>query len=87
MGDRVSVQEPVQELLTLIEAAELLNVSPTYLNRLLDRGDLPYTTVGGHRRILLVDALAFKRLREAKRREALRDLTRMNQEFGLYERH
>jgi hypothetical protein len=31
--------------------------------------------------------LGYKQRRDARRREALRELTQMSQEFGLYDRH
>ncbi len=78
---------PIQKLLTTNEAADLLNVSRPYLIRLIDRGDLPHTRVGSHRRISFADLMSYKQIRDSMRRESLRELTRMNQEFGLYERH
>jgi len=78
---------PIQKLLTTNEAADLLNVSRPYLIRLIDRGDLPHTMVGSHRRISFADLMSYKQIRDSKRRETLSELTRMNQEFGLYERH
>lgn len=77
---------PIQKLLTTNEAADLLNVSRPYLIRLIDRGDLPHTMVGSHRRISFADLMSYKQIRDSKRRETLSELTRMNQEFGLYER-
>ena len=77
----------VQKLLTADTAAGLLNVSHPYLTRLLDRGDIPSTGSGSHRRVALADLVAYKQRRDTRRRDALRELTRMNQEFGLYEQH
>lgn len=78
---------PVQKLLTVDAAADLLNVSRPYLFRLLDRGDIPSTGSGDDRRIARADLLSYKQRRDTRRREALRELTQMSQEFGLYDRH
>lgn len=77
----------VQRLLAADAAADLLNVSRPYLLGLLARGDIPSTGSGVDQRVDLADLLAYKQRRDARRRDALRELTQMNQEFGLYEQH
>ncbi|HEX5503538.1 MAG TPA: excisionase family DNA-binding protein, partial [Thermomicrobiales bacterium] len=76
---------PVYRELTTQQAADLLNVSRQYLIRLLERGDLPFTRTGTHRRIRLDDVLRYKDARSARRREGLRRLTRLSEELGLYD--
>lgn len=48
------------ELLTTGEAAKLLNSSRQHVVDLCERGDLPYTTVGTHRRVKRSDVEAVK---------------------------
>ncbi|MFZ5443784.1 MAG: helix-turn-helix domain-containing protein [Myxococcota bacterium] len=84
-GDSVTVV-PVGKELTTQQAADLLNVSRQYLIRLLDEGRIAYTKTGKHRRLRIEDVLAFKERRDAERRNALRDLSQLTEEFGGYDR-
>jgi excisionase family DNA binding protein len=76
---------PVHHELTTQEAADFLNVSRTYLVRLLDRGDLPSHKVGRHRRVRFGELVAYKKRRMTERKEALRNLIHESEELALYE--
>jgi len=76
---------PLHRQMTTQEAAEILNVSRPYLIRLLDRGEMPFTKTGTHRRILFEDLMAYKQVRDANRRQGLARLTQLSQELGLYD--
>ena len=76
---------PVGGEVTTQEAADMLDVSHPFLIRLLDQGAVPFTGAGTHRRIRVDDLLAFRRRRDAERREALQELTRLSEELGLYD--
>ena len=60
---RPVVVAPQQHLVTPHEVAALLNVSRAELDRILERGDLPFRMIGRHRRIVLKDVLAYHRRR------------------------
>ncbi|MDB5073513.1 MAG: binding domain protein excisionase family [Candidatus Eremiobacteraeota bacterium] len=77
---------PVHHQLTTQEAADLLNMSRTYLVRLLDRGEIPSEKVGRHRRVAFGDVMTYKKRRMAERRDALVSLIQEGEETGLYER-
>ena len=64
------------------EAANLMNISRPYLNKLLDRGDIPHHKVGTHRRIRFEDLERFRGRREVERRKALEELAAQAQELG-----
>ena len=73
----------VQAELTTRQAAGLLQVSRTFLVRLLDEGRIPCRKVCSHRRVRTEDILAYRRDTESRRRDALDELTAQDQKLGL----
>lgn len=83
-GDAVSVM-PTHTTLTTQQAADLLGVSrPTFV-KLLEEGQIPYTTPSRHRRILLSDVLDYRQRQQGERRAGLDELARLSDEGGLYD--
>lgn len=72
--------------LTSQQAADLLNVSRPYLIQLLEQGEIPYRRVGTHRRIAFRDLITYEQQRDQERHDTLRELARMSQELGLYDK-
>jgi excisionase family DNA binding protein len=83
-GGAISVL-PADRMLTSQEAADFLNVSRTYLVRLLDEGKIPFERVGRHRRVSLADVMAFDVARRRERRQHLRNLIDLSEQYGLYD--
>ena len=72
-GQRI-VLTPQIESLTTQAAANLLGCSRPFLVGLLEQGALPYHTVGSHRRVMLKDALAYVKQRDAESQATVRRL-------------
>jgi excisionase family DNA binding protein len=74
---------PLHAELTTQEAANLLNVSRPFLNKLLDRGKLKFHKVGTHRRIKFSDLEDYRHEREEKRAADMQALAKQAQELGM----
>jgi excisionase family DNA binding protein len=74
---------PLHAELTTQEAANLLNISRPYLNKLLERAEIPHHKVGTHRRIKFVDLEAYRVSREERRNKSLSDLAKQAQKEGM----
>ena len=78
--------DPIEQDMTVEESASLLNVSPEFVVKLLDDGEIAYGKVGNERRISLASAIAYKQQRTVKRREILKELAQFSQEEELDQR-
>jgi excisionase family DNA binding protein len=77
---------PIEQNLTVEEAAILLNVSQAFTIKLLSEGAIQYVMVGAERRICLADLMTYKKQRTIKRREIMRELAQFSQEEELNEK-
>jgi excisionase family DNA binding protein len=74
---------PIHAQLTTQEAADLLNISRPHLIRLLEKGEIPFRTVGTHRRICFEDLVKFKEDFEERRRKNMEELAEQAQDLGM----
>ncbi|MEC4988869.1 MAG: helix-turn-helix domain-containing protein, partial [Oscillatoria sp. PMC 1068.18] len=81
-GKAVSLM-PIDSELTIEEAASLLNVSKSFLVKLLEEEAIFYSNTGVKKRIHLSDLIAYKKQRDTKRRELMIELAQFSQEEEL----
>lgn len=81
-GNAVTLM-PLHAMLTTQEAAEFLGVSRPFFVRMLERGELPFSMVGTHRRVKFTDLAAFKARFDSDSKAALDELAAQAQELGL----
>lgn len=83
-GKPVSIM-PVATELTTQAAAEFLNCSRPHLVKLLESGEIPFTKVGKHRRVLFEELVAYKNRVKAEQEQRLIDMMRKDEDLGLYD--
>lgn len=81
-GQAISVI-PQQTELSTKQAADFLNVSRPFVVKLIDEGKLPARKVNRHRRIRFADLVAFEKMSQTDRMEALAEMAREARELGL----
>ena len=74
---------PHEQVLSTQQAADLLGISRPTLVAILDRGEIPYTQPGRHRRVRLTDVLDYQQRQRHTRRWVLDSLTREADELGI----
>lgn len=70
---------------TPTEAAALLGVSRPQVRKFMDEGRLDFRMVGTHHRITVESLQNFRDLERARRRVAMEELSRLQNELGLME--
>jgi excisionase family DNA binding protein len=83
-GKAVSLTPAAQEMTTQ-EAARFLGVSRQFLVRLLDEGKIAFHRVGTHRRVALQDLISFRKARDRRRHDAVKQMARAAVKDGIYD--
>ena len=81
-GTGVSVV-PVTSELTTTQVATLLKVSRPHVVSLLENGKIPFHRVGTHRRVLAVDAVAYREQQRRAAEKALAEFHRIGVELNV----
>ena len=75
---------PIEQQLTTMEAAQFVGISRPTLVKLLEGGEIPFTTIGRHRRVRLADLLDYQHRLAEQRENALTEMAKIAQESGIY---
>lgn len=75
---------PTDSQLTTQQAADYLGYSRPTLVKLLESGEVPFTKVGRHRRVLLRDLMGYEEASREIRREALAELSKESAQDGSF---
>jgi len=84
-GHSVTILQSRHEL-TTVEASKILGVSRQFLIKVLEKGEIPFHSVGTHRRMFVRDVLAYKSKRDTTRRKTLDDLAKREFAKGDYDK-
>lgn len=76
---------PIATEMTTQAAAELLGCSRPHFVKLLEKGNIPYTLVGRHRRVKFEDVMNYKKEMKLKQEQFLIDMMKSDEELGLYD--
>lgn len=81
-GKAISIIPSETEVSTQ-QAAEMLNVSRPHIVKLLERGEIPFSKVGTHRRIKLKDLENYREKSARERKKHLLELAKQAQKLDM----
>jgi len=76
---------PVAAEVTTQKAAEILGCSRPHLVKLLQDGEIAYTKVGKHRRLMFEDVMAYRREMKKNQKQHLINMMKSDEELELYD--
>lgn len=83
-GKPISVVPLAAEVTTQV-AAEILGCSRPHLVELLEKGTIPFTMIGRHRRIKYEDLHKYKKEMKDKQKALLIELMKADEDSGIYD--
>lgn len=83
-GNPISIV-PIATEVTTQKAAEILGCLRPHLVKLLEQGEIDFTMVGRHRRILFEDVIKYKNEMKQKQKKHIIDIMNFDDEIGLYD--
>lgn len=85
MGNAISII-PIHAELTTQQAADMLNVSrPFLIQKILDKGKLPFHMSGNHRKIYFKDLMQYKARQQKESKKILAELAQLSQDANMME--
>lgn len=84
LGKPISIV-PIATEMTTQAAAEFLGCSRPHLVKLLEKGEIPFTKVGKHRRIKFEDVAEYKRRMKKEQEDRIIQLMKSDEELNLYD--
>lgn len=83
-GNMVSIV-PIATEMTTQAAADLLGCSRPHFVKLLESGEIPFTKVGKHRRVMFEDVISHKKQMKERQKRLLIEMMSADEESGLYD--
>jgi len=83
-GKTISILPTATEFTTQ-SAADFLGCSRPHVVKLLEGGEIPFTTVGRHRRVLFEDLKSYKTKMKEEQKQRIIDMMQADEELGLYD--
>lgn len=84
-ADEATTLIPGDACLTDAQAADILNVSRSYLLNLLENNEIPHSKTRSLFRVRMDDLMAYKQESDKRTDKALDELVALSQELGLYD--
>lgn len=76
---------PLAMEVTTQSAADFLGCSRPHLVKLLEKGLIPYSTVGRHRRVKFEDLHKYKKAMKASQRKLLVEMMKRDEDYNMYD--